>query len=230
VELNKRYDCVLQMGGSDQWGNIVNGIDLGHRMLGKQFYALTSPLLTTASGQKMGKSLGGAMWLNADMMSVYDFWQYWRNTEDADVERFMKLFTVLPLDEIARICAGDINEAKKRLATEVTAMVHSRAAAEEAAETARATFETGKLDLSLPTTEIPSAELATGLGVLNALVKAGLATSNSEARRHVTSGAVRVNDAVVSDDKLTLGPDAVLEEGVIKLSVGKKKHALIKPV
>ncbi len=230
VELNKRYDCVLQMGGSDQWGNIVNGIDLGHRMLGKQFYALTSPLLTTSSGQKMGKSLGGAMWLNADMMSVYDFWQYWRNTEDADVERFMKLFTVLPLDEIARICAGDINEAKKRLATEVTAKVHSRAAAEEAAETARATFEAGKLDLSLPTAEVTHAELNAGIGVLNALVKAGLAGSNGEARRHIASGAVRINDAVIDDDKLSLADNALLPEGVIKLSVGKKRHALIKPV
>src|SRR5690606_1541012 len=164
------------------------------------------------------------------MMSVYDFWQYWRNTEDADVERFMKLFTILPLDEIARICAGDINEAKKRLATEVTAMVHSRAAAEEAAETARATFEAGKLDLSLPTAEVTHAELNAGIGVLNALVKAGLAGSNGEARRHIASGAVRINDAVIDDDKLMLGDNALLEEGVIKLSVGKKRHALIKPV
>ncbi|SFZ82692.1 tyrosyl-tRNA synthetase [Devosia enhydra] len=230
VELNKRYGCVLQMGGSDQWGNIVNGIDLGHRMLGRQFYALTSPLLTTASGQKMGKTAGGAVWLNADMMSVYDFWQYWRNAEDADVERFMKLFTVLPLDEIARVVGGDINEAKKRLATEVTAMVHGRPAAEEAAETARATFETGALDLSLPTAEITHAELVSGIGVLAALVKAGLAASNGEARRHVASGAVRINDALIEDDKLVLADNALLPEGVIKLSVGKKRHALIKPI
>ncbi|WIY51447.1 tyrosine--tRNA ligase [Devosia sp. YIM 151766] len=230
VELNKRYDCVLQMGGSDQWGNIVNGIDLGHRMLGRQFYALTSPLLTTASGQKMGKSLGGAMWLNADMMSVYDFWQYWRNTEDADVLRFMKLFTILPIDEIERVAAGDINEAKKRLATEVTGLVHGRAAAEEAAETARATFEAGTLDLSLPTAEVSHAELNAGIGVLNALVKAGLAGSNGEARRHVSSGAVRVNDAVVEDERLSLGENALLPEGVVKLSVGKKRHALLRPV
>src|SRR5690606_26777287 len=175
-------------------------------------------------GAKMGKSLNGAIWLNADLLSAYDFWQYWRNTEDADVERFLKLYTTLPLDEIAGIVAGDINEAKKRLATEVTAMIRGRAAAEEAAETARATFETGKLDLSLPTSEVPAAELSAGLGVLNALVKAGLAASNSEARRHVASGAVRVNDVVVSDEKLTLNADAVLDEGVIKLSVGKKKH------
>ncbi|MFC3705867.1 tyrosine--tRNA ligase [Devosia honganensis] len=230
VELNKRYGCVLQMGGSDQWGNIINGIDLGHRMLGKQFYALTSPLLTTASGQKMGKSLGGAMWLNADMMSVYDFWQYWRNTEDADVERFMKLFTTLPLDEIARVVAGDINEAKKRLATEVAAMVHGRAAAEEAAETARATFEAGAIDLSLPTAEVTRAELNAGIGILNALVLAGLAASNGEARRHIASGAVKLNDAAVADDRLSLGENALLPEGVIKLSVGRKRHALLKPV
>ncbi|MBJ7576589.1 tyrosine--tRNA ligase [Devosia sp. MC532] len=230
VELNQRYNVRLQMGGSDQWGNIINGIDLGHRMGTPQLYALTSPLLTTSSGQKMGKSMNGAIWLNPDMLSAYDFWQYWRNTEDADVERFLKLYTTLPLDEIAGIVAGDINEAKKRLASEVTAMLRGKAAADEAAETARATFETGKLDLSLPTAEVPAAELAAGIGVLNALVKAGLAASNGEARRHITSGAVRVNDAVISDEKLMLGDDALLEEGVIKLSVGKKKHALIKPV
>ena len=230
VELNKRYNVRLQMGGSDQWGNIVNGIDLGHRMGTPQLYALTSPLLTTASGQKMGKSMNGAIWLNPDLLSAYDFWQYWRNTEDADVERFLKLYTTLPLDEIERIVAGDINEAKKRLATEVTAMIRGRTAAEEAAETARATFETGKLDLSLHTAEVSHAELSEGIGVLNALVKAGLAASNGEARRHVQSGAVRINDAVIDDDKLSLGDNALLPEGVIKLSVGKKRHALIKPV
>jgi tyrosyl-tRNA synthetase len=230
VELNQRYNVRLQMGGSDQWGNIINGIDLGHRMGTPQLYALTSPLLTTSSGQKMGKSMNGAIWLNADMLSAYDFWQYWRNTEDADVERFLKLYTTLPLEEIAGIVAGDINEAKKRLASEVTAMLRGKAAADEAAATARATFETGKLDLSLPTAEVAAAELTAGIGVLNALVKAGLAASNGEARRHITSGAVRVNDTVISDEKLVLGEDALLEEGVIKLSVGKKKHALIKPV
>ncbi len=230
VELNKRYGVRLQMGGSDQWGNIVNGIDLGHRMGTPQLYALTSPLLTTASGQKMGKSMNGAIWLNPDLLSAYDFWQYWRNTEDADVERFLKLYTTLPLDEIARVVGGDINEAKKRLATEVTAMIRGRAEAEAAAETARATFETGALDLSLPTAEVTHAELNAGIGVLNALVKAGLAASNGEARRHVASGAVRINDAVIDDDKLSLGENALLPEGVIKLSFGKKRHALIKPV
>ncbi|WEJ31679.1 tyrosine--tRNA ligase [Devosia sp. SD17-2] len=230
VELNQRYNVRLQMGGSDQWGNIINGIDLGHRMGTPQLYALTSPLLTTASGQKMGKSMNGAIWLNPDMLSAYDFWQYWRNTEDADVERFLKLYTTLPLDEIARIVAGDINEAKKRLATEVTAMLRGQAAADEAAETARATFETGKLDLSLPTAEVTHAELSSGIGILSALVKAGLATSNGEARRHVSSGAVKVNDASIDDEKLVIGDNALLDEGVIKLSVGKKRHALIKPV
>ena len=229
VELNKRYGVRLQMGGSDQWGNIVNGIDLGHRMNTPQLYALTSPLLTTASGQKMGKSMNGAIWLNPDLLSAYDFWQYWRNTEDADVERFLKLYTTLPLDEIARVVAGDINEAKKRLATEVTAMIRGRAAAEEAAATARATFETGALDLSLPTATVTHAELNSGIGILTALVTAGLAASNGEARRHVQSGAVRVNDAVIDDDRLTLAENALLPEGVIKLSVGKKRHALLKP-
>jgi tyrosyl-tRNA synthetase len=230
VELNKRYGVRLQMGGSDQWGNIVNGIDLGHRLGTPQLYALTSPLLTTSSGAKMGKSLNGAIWLNADLLSAYDFWQYWRNTEDADVERFLKLYTTLPLDEVAAIANGDINEAKKRLATEVTAMIRGRAAAEEAAETARATFETGAIDLSLPTATVAQADLDAGIGILAALVTAGLAASNGEARRHVQSGAVRVNDTVVGDDKLTVAADAILAEGVIKLSVGKKRHALLKPV
>jgi len=229
VELNKRYDCVLQMSGSDQWGNIVNGIDLGHKMLGKQFFAVTSPLLTTASGAKMGKSASGAVWLNPDMLSPYEFWQYWRNTEDADVERFLKLFTTLSLDEIARVTAGEINEAKKRLATEVTALVHGRAAAEEAAETARATFESGAIDLSLPTATVTHAELRSGIGIQAALVLAGLAASNGEARRHIAAGAVKVNDAMIEDERLSLADNALLPEGVIKLSVGKKRHALIRP-
>ncbi|SDG66379.1 tyrosine--tRNA ligase [Pelagibacterium luteolum] len=233
VELNKRFGCTLQMGGSDQWGNIVNGLDLGHRMLDTQFYALTSPLLTTSSGQKMGKSANGAIWLNADMLSVYDFWQYWRNTEDADVERFLKLFTTLPMDEIARIVSGvatDINEAKKVLATEVTALVHGRAAAEEAAATAVAVFEAGQLDLSLPTIQIGWSALRGGLGILAATVTAGLATSNGEARRHIQGGALKVNDQTVTDEKMSLGEATVLAEGVIKLSIGKKRHVLLKPV
>ena len=233
VELNQRYGCTLQMGGSDQWGNIVNGLDLGHRMLGTQFYALTSPLLTTASGQKMGKTANGAVWLNADVLSVYDFWQYWRNTEDADVERFLKLFTTLRLDEIARVVGGvatDINEAKKVLATEVTALVHGRQAAEEAAATAVAVFEAGQLDLSLPTIQVGWSALRGGLGILAATVTAGLAGSNGEARRHIQAGALRVNDETVTDEKMSLGEAQVLSEGVIKLSIGKKRHVLLKPV
>ena len=233
VELFKRYGCALQMSGSDQWGNIVNGIELGHKMLGEQFYALTSPLLTTASGQKMGKTANGAVWLNADALSVYDFWQYWRNTEDADVERFLKLFTTLPLDEIARVMAGvatDINEAKKVLATEVTALVHGRQAAQDAATTAVAVFEAGQLDLSLPTIQIGWSALRGGLGILAATVTAGLASSNGEARRHIQGGALKVNDQTVTDDKMSLGQEQVLSEGVIKLSIGKKRHVLLKPV
>ena len=233
VELNKRYGCRLQIGGSDQWGNIVNGIDLGHRMGTPQLYALTTPLLTTSSGAKMGKSLNGAIWLNPEMLSAYDFWQYWRNTEDADVERFLKLYTTLPMDEIARLGAlggTEINEAKKVLATEITAMLHGRDAAEEAAETARKTFEEGALAESLPTIELPAAELGEGIGVLQLFVKAGLAGSNGEARRHVQGGAVRINDAPVSDDRQVIGTGDVTAEGVIKLSLGKKKHILVRPV
>ncbi|WP_306050645.1 tyrosine--tRNA ligase [Oceaniradius stylonematis] len=232
TELNRRYDCILQMGGSDQWGNIVNGLDLSHKMGGPQLYALTTPLLTTSSGQKMGKTAQGAVWLNEDLFSAYDFWQYFRNTEDADVERFLKIFTRLPLDEIAKLAAlkdTEINEAKKVLATEATAVVHGRDAAEQAAETARKTFEEGALSENLPTIEVPAAELSAGMGLLNLLVAAGLAVSNGEARRHVKGGAVRVNDSAVSDERLTVDEGAVAD-GVVKLSVGKKKHVLVRPV
>ncbi len=233
VELNQRYGCRLQMGGSDQWGNIINGIDLGHRMGTPQLYALTAPLLTTSSGAKMGKSASGAVWLNADLLPVYDFWQYWRNTEDADVVRFLKLFTILPMDEIARLAAlggSEINEAKKILATEVTTLLHGRDAAEQAAETARKTFEEGALADTLPTVEVASAELEAGIGLLALIVKAGLAASNGEARRHVQGGAVKINDAGVSDERMSVGTSEVTADGVIKLSLGKKKHILIKPV
>ena len=233
VELNQRYGCRLQMGGSDQWGNIINGIDLGHRMGTPQLYALTAPLLTTSSGAKMGKSASGAVWLNADLLPVYDFWQYWRNTEDADVVRFLKLFTTLPMDEIARLAAlggSEINEAKKILATEVTTLLHGREAAEQAAETARKTFEEGALADTLPTVEVAASELNAGIGLLGLIVKAGLAASNGEARRHVQGGAVKINDAGVSDERMTVGSAEVSAEGVIKLSLGKKKHILIKPV
>ncbi|MFD1326589.1 tyrosine--tRNA ligase [Mycoplana ramosa] len=232
VELNKRYGTRLQMGGSDQWGNIINGLDLGHRMGTPQLYALTSPLLTTASGAKMGKSLSGAVWLNPDMLSAYDFWQYWRNTEDADVTRFLKLYTTLPMDEIARLSAlggSEINEVKKILATEVTAMLHGRENAEQAAETARKTFEEGALAENLPSVEIPAGELESGIGLLSLIVRAGLAGSNGEARRHVQGGAVRINDHTVTDERMTIGGGEITADGVIKLSLGKKKHILVRP-
>ena len=231
VELAKRYGCNLQMGGSDQWGNIVNGIDLGRRMGTHQLHALTCPLLTTASGAKMGKTAAGAVWLNADMLSPYDYWQYWRNTEDADVERFLRLFTLLPLDEIARLAAlqgQEINEAKKVLATEATALMHGREQAETAAETARKTFEEGAIGSDLPTLSIPSAELHEGIGILAAFVRAGLVASNGEARRQIKSGGLRINDAAVVDEKMILGPGNLTADGVIKLSMGKKRHVLMK--
>ncbi|MGB7125399.1 MAG: tyrosine--tRNA ligase [Methylovirgula sp.] len=231
VELHKRYGVSLQMGGSDQWGNIVTGIDLGRRMGTAQLYGLTSPLLATASGAKMGKTAQGAVWLDADMLSVYDYWQYWRNVEDADVGRFLKLFTELPLAEIARLEAlrdAEINEAKKILATEATAMLHGRAAAEHAAETARRTFEEGTLATTLPSVNIPRREFAAGLGVLAAFVRAGLVGSTGEARRQIKGGGLKVNDAPVADERALL-TDADLVDGFIKLSLGKKKHVLLKP-
>ena len=234
VELHRRYGCVLQMGGSDQWGNIVNGIDLGRRLANAQLFALTSSLITTASGAKMGKTAAGAVWLNADLVSPYDYWQFWRNTEDGDVVRFLKLFTVLPLDEIDRLAAlrgADINEAKKVLATAATTLVHGRAAASEAAETARKTFEEGALAETLPTVEIAHGDLEKGLGVLSAFAeKAHLATSNGEARRQIKAGGLKVNDATVSDDKMVLTARDLTPEGVIKLSLGKKRHVLLRPV
>jgi tyrosyl-tRNA synthetase len=233
VELYRRYGCVLQMGGSDQWGNIVNGIDLGRRLHNAQFFALTSPLITTSSGAKMGKTAAGAVWLAANQVSPYDYWQYWRNTEDADVARFLKLFTVLPLDEIERLAAlegAEINEAKKILATAATAMVHGQAAADEAAKTARTTFEEGGLGASLPTVEVPRAELQAGIGVLAAFVKAGLGSSNGEVRRAIANNAILVNDVRVTSDKATIGEAEVTSDGVVKLSLGRKRHVLLKPV
>ncbi|MFL6802753.1 MAG: tyrosine--tRNA ligase [Xanthobacteraceae bacterium] len=233
VELYKRHGCVLQMGGSDQWGNIIIGIDLGRRMMNAQLFALTTPLITTSSGAKMGKTATGAVWLNADMVSPYDYWQFWRNTEDADVARFLKLFTILPLDEIGRLAAlegQELNDAKKVLATEATALVHGRAAAEQAAETARRTFEEGAVAETLPSVEIPRAELEQGLGVLTAFVRAGLVTSTSEARRQIQAGGLRVNDETVSDERMVLTPRHLTPEGVIKLSRGRKRHVLLKPV
>ena len=232
VELHRRYGLRLQMGGSDQWGNIVNGVELGRRVEGAELFGLTTALLTTASGTKMGKTAAGAVWLNADMRSPYDYWQFWHNTEDADVGRFLKLFTELPLDEIARLEAlegAEINEAKKILATEATALAHGRAVAEEAAETARRTFAEGEAAEGLPTVEVSEGALADGMGVLTALVQAGLAASNSEARRHIKGGAVRINDKAVGDEKAVLTSDQLNAEKVIKLSLGKKRHVLIKP-
>lgn len=232
VELARRTGCHLQMGGSDQWGNIIMGVDLGRRMGMHQLYALTTPLLTTASGAKMGKTAQGAVWLNADQFSPYDFWQYWRNTEDADVAKFLKLFTTLPMSEIKKLEAlggSEINEAKKILATEATALLHGRDAANEAAETARRTFEEGALAESLPTVEIPRGELEAGLGVLNAFVRAGLVASNGEARRQIKGGGLRVNDDPVTDEKMALSAANLTPEGLIKLSFGKKKHVLLKP-
>jgi tyrosyl-tRNA synthetase len=222
VELNKRYACILQMGGSDQWGNIVNGIDLGRRMLNAQLFALTAPLITTSSGGKMGKTAAGAVWLNPDLVSPYDYWQYWRNTEDGDVARFLKLFTVLPLDEIARLAAlkgNEINEAKKVLATEATALVHGRSAAEQAAETARKTFEEGA-----PAETLPTVKIENGTGILNAAVATGAVSSTSEARRQIKSGGVKLNGVVVSDERTVLTDDNATPEGVHVLSFGKKRH------
>ncbi len=228
VELARRYGCNLQMGGSDQWGNIVNGIDLGRRMGTHQLYALTSPLITLSSGAKMGKTASGAVWLNADMRSPYEYWQFWRNTEDADVGRFLKLFTILPMAEIKKLEAlggAEINEAKKVLANAATALLHGEAVAHEAAETARKTFEEGASAAGLPTVTI---DLSQPVGILPALVHAGLASSNGEAKRSIQGGAIKVNDVTVSDEKLTISKSDLNTDGAIKLSMGKKKHVLVK--
>jgi tyrosyl-tRNA synthetase len=233
VELYKRHGCVLQMGGSDQWGNIVNGIDLGRRLVNVQLFALTTPLLTTSSGSKMGKTETGAIWLNADMTSPYEYWQFWRNCEDGDVGRLLKLFTELPLEEIAhlaRLKGQELNEAKKILATEATSLLHGRAAAEQAAETARRTFEEGALAETLPTVEIPSGKLQPDLSVLDAAVHVGLVSSKGEARRQIKGGGLKVNDVTVADEKMVLTPRDLTPEGVIKLSLGRKRHVLLRPV
>lgn len=233
VELYRRHGCRLQLGGSDQWGNIVSGIELGRRTDRAELFGLTSPLLTTSSGAKMGKTAAGAVWLNPDMVSPYDYWQYWRNSEDADTERFLKLFTELPLKEIARLAklkGAELNEAKKILATEATALVHGRDAADRAAETARATFEEGLIAANLPTVEVPRAELESGLGVLNASLLAGFVQSTGEGRRQIKGGGIKVNDKAVSDERRLLTLSDLTEDGVIKLSLGKKRHALIRPV
>lgn len=231
LELNRRYECTLQMGGSDQWGNIVNGIELTRRTDQKSVFGLTTNLLTTASGAKMGKTAQGAVWLNDDMLPVYDYWQFWRNTEDADIGRFLRLFTELPLDEIARLEqleGAELNDAKKILATQATAMCHSLEAAQKAEATALETFEGGGTSADLPSVDIDMAQLKDGIGLLEAYVIAGLAKSNGEARRLVQGGGARINDAPQSDIGVSLG-EADLVDGAIKLSAGKKRHVLLRP-
>lgn len=232
VELNRRYGCLLQMGGSDQWGNILSGVDLGRRVANTELFALTTPLLTTASGAKMGKTAEGAVWLNESRLSAYDYWQFWRNTEDADVERFLMRFTVLPMDEIRRLGAlqgAEINEAKKILAHEATRLMRGEEAAIRARDTAEKTFEQGAIAEDLPTIEVPLGDLKAGIGLLGLYVDAGLCASNGESRRQVKGGAVRINDHTISDERRLL-TDRDLADGVIKLSLGKKKHVLVRPV
>ena len=231
MELNRRHNCILQMGGSDQWGNIVNGVELARRVDTAQVFGLTSPLITTASGAKMGKTADGAVWLNADRVSPYDYWQFWRNTADADVGRFLRLFTDLPLEETQRLEAlqdAEINDAKKILATEATAMCHGRAAAEEAANTAAETFEQGQSAEGLPTVEIPAAELAEGIAAFALFARAGLANSNGEARRLIRGGGARLNDEKIGDENANVSAADADGDGVIKLSAGKKRHVLIR--
>ncbi len=231
LELSRRFDCFLQMGGSDQWGNIVNGVELTRRVDQKSVFGLTTPLVTTASGAKMGKSAQGAIWLNSDRLSPYDFWQYWRNTEDEDVDRFLKLFTELPLDEIARLSAlkgNELNEAKKILAHEVTQLCHGRDAANSVAESARKTFEEGSVGQDLPFIIINKNDLEDGVWVIDAMRKLALIQSNGEGRRLIANGGVRVNDTVINDPEKQLNVSDISISGMIKLSAGKKRHALVK--
>ena len=231
VELYRRHGCVLQMGGSDQWGNIISGIDLGRRLHNAQLFALTSPLITTSSGAKMGKTAAGAVWLDPRMTSQYDFWQYWRNVEDADVSRFLKLFTTLPLEEIQRLSLlrdREINEAKKILATEVTTRVYDEVIAKSIEETARETFEEGGLGANLPTAEIAGGDLTRGFRLIDAAVLTGLVPSNGEARRVIRGGGLKVNDETIYDEWRLLTLENLTPERVIKLSLGKKRHALLK--
>ena len=233
VELHKRHNCIVQMGGSDQWGNIVMGADLGRRMAGADLFALTSPLLATASGAKMGKTAAGAVWLNPARLSPYDFWQYWRNTEDADVGRFLKLFTDFPLDEVARLEAlkgQEINEAKKILATEATRLAHGSAAAELAAETARRTFEEGAKADALPTVDVPRARLSAGIPAFELLHEAGLVESRNEARKLIKGGGGRLNDKPIAGDAALVGEGDLDGSGTLKLSAGRKRHVLVRAV
>jgi tyrosyl-tRNA synthetase len=233
VELFKRHNCILQMGGSDQWGNIVMGADLGRRMAGAELFALTSPLLATASGAKMGKTAAGAVWLNPDRLSPYEFWQYWRNTEDADVGRFLRLFTDLPLDEIAKLEAlkgQEINEAKKILATAVTTLAHGEAAAESAVDTARQTFEEGGKADTLPTVELPRARLAAGIAAFELMHEAGLAPSRTEARKLIKGGGGRLNDKLIESDTAVVTESHLDRGGTLKLSAGRKRHVLVRAI
>lgn len=227
-ELLNRYDCTLQLGGADQWGNIVNGVELCRRKDGKEVFGLTTPLLTTASGKKMGKTESGAVWLNADMFSPYDYWQYWRNAEDADVGTLLARFTTLPMDEVRRLAAledAEINDAKKVLANEATALLHGAKAAKSAAQTAQKTFEQGGLGGDLPTIELPAGQLADA-AVIDQFLAAGLCASKGEARRHIKAGALKLNDEPVREERNLVADD--VRDGAIKLSVGKKKHAILR--
>ncbi len=229
VELHKRFGCSLQMGGSDQWGNIVSGIDLGRRMTSADLFGLTIPLLTTSTGAKMGKTADGAVWMNGDMLAPYDFWQYWRNVDDADVGRFLRLLTDMPMDEVTRLEAlegAEINDAKKVLANEITALVHGRDAAQIAEQTAQKTFEQGAIGDDLPRISVGADRLSAGINILDALVETGLAKSKGEARRLIKQNGAKLNDGPIQDDQVMIG-EAEVTDGVVKLSAGKKRHALI---
>ncbi len=233
VEVSRRYGCELQMGGSDQWGNIVNGVDLGRRLGGRPLFGLTTPLLTTSGGAKMGKTAAGAVWLNTEMLSPYEYWQYWRDTDDADVGRFLRLFTDLDLDEVRRLEAlegVEINQAKKVLADAATALCHGAEAAEAAAETARQTFDEGATGDQLPTVDVPRADLENGIPAFELLRRANLAKTNGEARRLIKGGGGRLNGAVITDETRLVGLADLTGEGVIKLSAGRKRHAVVRAV
>ena len=233
VEVSRRYGCELQMGGSDQWGNIVNGVDLGRRLGGRPLFGLTTPLLTTSGGAKMGKTAAGAVWLNTEMLSPYEYWQYWRDTDDADVGRFLRLFTDLELDEVRRLEAledAEINEAKKVLADAATGLCHGAGAAAAAAETARQTFEEGGSGDELPTVDVPRADLENGIPAFELLRRANLAKTNGEARRLIKGGGGRLNGAVITDETRLVGLADLTGEGVIKLSAGRKRHAVVRVV
>ena len=232
LELSRRADCRLQMGGSDQWGNIVNGVELARRIDGRQVYGLTTPLITLASGAKMGKTAQGAVWLNADRLSPYDYWQYWRNTDDADVGRFMRLFTELPLDEIARheaLEGAELNESKKLLASEATSLCHGAEAAANAAETARQTFEEGAAGADLPVIDAARSDLEAGIPAIVLFQAAGLCASGGAARRLIRGGGARINDKVIESELSSVGTGDIGADGRIKLSAGKKRHALVRP-